>query len=623
MIRKIALLSILIVFCLIHAASAKERLIEIKARRFAYTPNIVEVERGDTVTLRLISEDVHHGLYLDGYEVNTTAIPGQDGSITFVADKTGRFTFRCSMPCGTHHPYMVGYFKVTPNYLFNTGIALVVIIGLIALFLSMRAKRYTTDMSQEKLLGIIPLTWRFELTKYKPVRTLLKSRWVPLGALLMNLLVFMIILAAGITGGFGPGNYNFGIMIVWILWWVLLMFIMVPVVGRLWCMMCPFPIFGDWIQRGKLFSVGRQKSWGLNKLFPRKWRNLWLPVMGFGIVTWGSGFFTVKPIATFILLGSIIVLAIIISMIFGKRTFCLYVCPVSGFQGLYSNFSCCEVRSKDPEICKNHKQKTCVSGNENGYGCPWMELPFEMNRNTYCGLCFECFKTCPYDNMAFNLRPAGTDLLNPRRKTDDLYDRRSYDESFKALTMMGIFMSFFIVFQGPYAFLKDNSRAVTVTGYLSYITEAMLTDFLVIPFTYLCFAWLSKLSSGAKDVKLKNVFVNFSYTLVPFGLAAWAAFSVGIVLPNGSYVIHILSDPFAWGWNLFGTANFPWTPVFTRAVPYLQAIITFLGYIIAMDYGFKLAMRTYPTLEQVKRGWIPILVFLTLVAIGFLWLFLY
>jgi len=398
---------------------------------------------------------------------------------------------------------------------------------------------------------------------------------------------------------------------------------MVPVAGRLWCMMCPFPIFGDWIQRGKLFSVGRQKSWGLNKLFPRKWRNLWLPVMGFGIVTWGSGFFTVKPIATFILLGSIIVLAIIISMIFGKRTFCLYVCPVSGFQGLYSNFSCCEVRSKDPEICKNHKQKTCVSGNENGYGCPWMELPFEMNRNTYCGLCFECFKTCPYDNMAFNLRPAGTDLLNPRRKTDDLYDRRSYDESFKALTMMGIFMSFFIVFQGPYAFLKDNSRAVTVTGYLSYITEAMLTDFLVIPFTYLCFAWLSKLSSGAKDVKLKNVFVNFSYTLVPFGLAAWAAFSVGIVLPNGSYVIHILSDPFAWGWNLFGTANFPWTPVFTRAVPYLQAIITFLGYIIAMDYGFKLAMRTYPTLEQVKRGWIPILVFLTLVAIGFLWLFLY
>ena len=48
------------------------------------------------------------------------------------------------------------------------------------------------------------------------------------------------------------------------------------------------------------------------------------------------GFFTVQPLATFILLGVIVLGAIAISTVYEKRTFCLYLCPVSGFQGLYS-----------------------------------------------------------------------------------------------------------------------------------------------------------------------------------------------------------------------------------------------------------------------------------------------
>ena len=105
------------------------------------------------------------------------------------------------------------------------------------------------------------------------------------------------------------------------------------------------------------------------------------------------------------------------------------------------------------------------------------------------------------------------------------------------------------------------------------------------------------------------------------GLAAWVAFSFGFLLPNGSYVLHILSDPFAWGWDLFGTANIPWTPVFTRWLVPVQFIVLILGLIISVDYAQKLARQTYPTASAARRGLIPMLVLLTGITVFFGWLY--
>lgn len=97
------------------APAPQERVITVHAQRFFYTPNIIEVNRGDRVTVRLVSNDVHHGFYLDGYDVESSARPGADGAISFVAEQGGRYAFRCSMTCGPFHPYMVGYLRVKPD----------------------------------------------------------------------------------------------------------------------------------------------------------------------------------------------------------------------------------------------------------------------------------------------------------------------------------------------------------------------------------------------------------------------------------------------------------------------------------------------------------------------------
>ena len=148
-----------------------------------------------------------------------------------------------------------------------------------------------------------------------------------------------------------------------------------------------------------------------------------------------------------------------------------------------------------------------------------------------------------------------------------------------------------------------------------------MIDFILIPASLLVAAYFSKMASRNKIVKLKDVFVNFSYCFIPVGIAIWGAFSLGIILPNGSYLLHILSDPFALGWNLFGSANFPWTPVATMFMPFLQVFLTLVGLVFSLDFGFKFAQQTYATVEEARRGWIPIFLYLLAFHVFFLKIF--
>ena len=111
----------------------QERTFRIDARQFAYSPSELKANAGDTVTIQLLSTDVVHGLYVDGYDVSVEADPGQTATLTFVADKPGSFRFRCNVTCGAMHPFMIGKLKVgTNNWLFRSvGLAMLAVISVI------------------------------------------------------------------------------------------------------------------------------------------------------------------------------------------------------------------------------------------------------------------------------------------------------------------------------------------------------------------------------------------------------------------------------------------------------------------------------------------------------------
>ena len=111
----------------------QERTFRIEARQFAYSPAELKVNTGDTVIIQLVSTDVVHGLYVDGYDISVEADPGQTKTLTFKANKAGSFRFRCNVTCGAMHPFMIGKLTVGANqWLYRSiGLALVGVLGLV------------------------------------------------------------------------------------------------------------------------------------------------------------------------------------------------------------------------------------------------------------------------------------------------------------------------------------------------------------------------------------------------------------------------------------------------------------------------------------------------------------
>jgi len=101
-----------------------ERFFHVDARNFTYSPAVLFANPGDRVTIELASTDVVHGLYVDGYDLNLSADPGQPATLSFVAGRGGTFRLRCSVTCGALHPFMTGKLQVGPNLLLWRGIAL-------------------------------------------------------------------------------------------------------------------------------------------------------------------------------------------------------------------------------------------------------------------------------------------------------------------------------------------------------------------------------------------------------------------------------------------------------------------------------------------------------------------
>lgn len=128
-------LAIAIVPFPIASAAPTQRHIRVEASSFQYTPEAITVNPGDHVTIDLAATDVVHGLYIDGYDLNVTADPGQTASLSFVADQTGTFRFRCSVTCGALHPFMTGKLNVGSNELLWRGLGFAMLAAMAGVWL--------------------------------------------------------------------------------------------------------------------------------------------------------------------------------------------------------------------------------------------------------------------------------------------------------------------------------------------------------------------------------------------------------------------------------------------------------------------------------------------------------
>ena len=253
---------------------------------------------------------------------------------------------------------------------------------------------------------------------------LVRSRRFQFFLILPNQIVFWTVIFVGLLGTAVPG-LNFGTAITWYVWFCLV-FVMMVVVGRAWCSMCPFGGFAEWIQR-RSFWLRTQKTLGLGIKFPPQLARFGflIPVVSFLVLTYIEEFFNIAgpgtPSDTSWMVVGIVASALIFFMVFERRSFCRYVCPLSTLIGSVGSMgSVAGFRTRDRELCLSCTTKDCMRGGENGYGCPWYTWPGSADSNLACGLCSECYKSCPSDNVGLYLQKPLTSVVAPRRRRVDV-----------------------------------------------------------------------------------------------------------------------------------------------------------------------------------------------------------
>ena len=106
-------ISIFVLKC--RANPEPERTIEIHAHRFAFSPSEITVKKGETVHLKLISDDVPHSLLIKDLGINQLVTKGKPAEVTFTPQQEGDFHGQCGHFCGAGHGKMAIDVHVTEN----------------------------------------------------------------------------------------------------------------------------------------------------------------------------------------------------------------------------------------------------------------------------------------------------------------------------------------------------------------------------------------------------------------------------------------------------------------------------------------------------------------------------
>ena len=85
---------------------SKIKEFKLEAYQFGYSPERIEVKKGDIVKIYATSRDVPHGIYIKEYDINATMKKGGVKKLEFLADKKGEFPILCSVYCGRGHQDM-------------------------------------------------------------------------------------------------------------------------------------------------------------------------------------------------------------------------------------------------------------------------------------------------------------------------------------------------------------------------------------------------------------------------------------------------------------------------------------------------------------------------------------
>ena len=576
--------------CQIFIKEPGKKTIHVRNFRYGKDPSVIRCNRGDTLYLTFSTDDTGHSFFLQEFDIDAKVSPArnvvevfstsdptqgsyQTQELVFIARHKGtlnylvsKSNYRCHVWCGPMHAFESGKLLILPNTL------LVFSIGCIAgiLFLWFRGIFRTRISERDKN----DTSYREILMKGGFPEKIVISRWLQNILTIFAMILIYIVILTSLLGTRMSGR-NLGVLLMWAVWLFLLVAILTPFLGRIWCTICPLPFFGDLFQRGSFFNPATGKTKGYNNRFrglflkwPARLQNNWVKLFFFLLLATFSTTMVANPRVSGLTVVMLILIPTIMAVFFELRSFCQYICPISVFVGPFSRMSKLALRPRSQQVCDDCRANYCRQGNLKGWACPYGLNVGEIRENTDCGICFECMRSCTFNNVAMYRRPFASELGN-----------RGYSDAWLTMVAFTLAIIYSVLYEGHWPVIRDFVNILDKKNwdlFGIYALVVWILSLVIIPgIIYLLSLAAVRISKSG--LRQKEVFLASSGSLLPLGLSLWIAFVIPMLFVNTTFIIQSVSDPFGWGWDMLGTANIPWHQFVPVMVPWIQALLVLFG----------------------------------------------
>ncbi|MGD1920797.1 MAG: sigma 54-interacting transcriptional regulator [Pleurocapsa sp.] len=417
------------------------------------------------------------------------------------------------------------------------------------------------------------------LNKYPRLRYFLRSDWVPdkinygFTLTFFAFIVFVLFIAPQTR------ESNFALNLFWAWWWPAIL-ISFPFVGRLWCAVCPFMIYGEITQKLSLILFPRQlKRWPRNSA--EHWGG-WFLFGLFALILLWEELWNLENTAylSACLLLLITAGAMIFSAIFERRFWCRYLCPIGGMNGLFAKLSMTELRAQQCTCSAECTTYQCYKGGiakgegQETNGCPLYSHPAQLTENRDCILCMTCLKACPHRSVEFNLRPPGIELWTT-------HTPRNYEVALLFLLLDVVFLHR----------LPEIATKLSSNLHLDRLSNHALVSIIVlilptvIPFlAQNAIAFISKLNNKYKPRK----FIELAYGYLPLVLAGNLAHYLRLGLGEGGKILPVTMATF----GLDG-ASLPILVAHPAVIAFLQGATLIAGMLLSILLTQKIARQPF------------------------------
>ena len=618
------------VICQFFVKKPAERNIHIRSFRYGKDPSVIRCNRGDTLRLTFSSDDTGHSFFLEEFNMDVKVTPSQSEvavyetsdptstpqiakEVTLIAKHPGvlnyivsKSNYRCHTWCGPMHAFEQGKLIILPNTLliFSLGS----LVGIFFLWLISLLK-----IREGNVNGNNPLYK--DLLKNRVAKWFVKSRWPQLILILFSMLLIYIVILTSFFGTKVSGR-NLGVLLMWSLWLFILIAILTPWGGRLWCTICPLPFFGDLTQRRSIFTPRKSKTnkytgnlSGFSLKWPARLSNGWTRLIFLLILATFSTTLVAVPKVSGLTVLILILLPTLTAIVWEKRAFCRYICPVGVVVGSYSKTSVLALRNKSQDVCDRCKPLYCQEGSIEGWGCPYGLNVRDLKGNADCGLCLECTRSCLYKNITLVSRPFASET-----------DTRNYSEAFSVIVLFTIAMVYSVLYLGHWPEVRDyvNIMDKQNWGLFGIYTLILWSLALVIVPGILYLLSIISTRLSRNSVSAKESFFVSSGALLPFGLMLWISFVIPMLFVNKTFIIQSASDPFGWGWDFFGTAGIPWHQFLPQFVPWFQSFLVLTGLYLSLRNLRNHWLNKSFTPSQLLKLSLPAALFLVSAAVAML-----